>query len=465
MSVEIEKKKRAANSPLVGNNKEIRESEMGTSPTFSQSTRKSSLDRVPGTSYADIASKVTPQPSTNGDQPIDNSIFKTAKPQGAFRDEIVVEVNTIDGMEFRGTVTTKEAIKSIFIEQLGFERNSLGSMTIGYSKGRIITYKLLNEFDIDTLSTVEEFEFKRESKNRNGETICSIIGCKIRGIRQRRGPNPNQSTPYSDEGYRWVKIEGAEYRLERNQIGDWLSFWGDLESEITEDKLEFDSDDSEGNHEIGNGTYSVKMKLRSDLPQFLPMFGKRIRVYYRGIIKKCTNCFGPHARKSCDRAKTSWIQYVGELMTDRPDIPEEFYGKWAPMVKEMREETNKITQPPSGGSPTRKSTGDPEIISEPAKDNGTYTSNGKEITKTKATDDSQSNVSFTKTASDYTDVGNMDRKLLKLRGQGIIISTKTNTKQPPPSGESSTEATIIDNKMRSLKESSRGRGRRKTSLN
>jgi hypothetical protein len=84
---------------------------------------------------------------------------------------------------------------------------------------------------------------------------------------------------------------------------------------------------SESGQEVGNGSYSVKMRLRLDISQFLPMFGKHIRVYYHGITKKCTNYFGPHARKVCNPEKLTLIEYISHLMTERPNIAEEFYGK------------------------------------------------------------------------------------------------------------------------------------------
>jgi hypothetical protein len=121
--------------------------------------------------------------------PNDTSIFTTAKPEGAFRDEIVVEVNSIDGVSYRGTVTTKEAIKTIFIDKLGFAKSDLGSITIGYSMGRIITNKLLNQFNIDQLESIKNFDFKRMSKNRSGENIESTLSCKIRGIRKQQVNN------------------------------------------------------------------------------------------------------------------------------------------------------------------------------------------------------------------------------------------------------------------------------------
>jgi hypothetical protein len=64
------------------------------------------------------------------------------------------------------------------------------------------------------------------------------------------------------------------------------------------------------------------------------MWGKRIRIYYRGVTKLCPNCFGAHARKNCKSEKVTWIQYVLRFMENNPDIPPEYYGKWWKIVNE-----------------------------------------------------------------------------------------------------------------------------------
>ena len=48
------------------------------------------------------------------------SVFTTSKPEGAVRDEIIVELQTIDDKVFRGSITLKEARQKIFQEILGF---------------------------------------------------------------------------------------------------------------------------------------------------------------------------------------------------------------------------------------------------------------------------------------------------------------------------------------------------------
>jgi hypothetical protein len=67
----------------------------------------------------------------------------------------------------------------------------------------------------------------------------------------------------------------------------------------------------------------------------IPMHGKRIRLYYRGIIKRCTNCFGAHQRKNCKEEKVPWIKYVEQFITNFPEIPKESYGRWANMIDGM----------------------------------------------------------------------------------------------------------------------------------
>jgi hypothetical protein len=91
-------------------------------------------------------------------------------------------------------------------------------------------HKLIKQFNIDTLASIENFEFKRESKNNTDELITAVLGCKIRGISKTSSPYMNTPSPYTDKGYMWLKIKGAYYRLEKNQISGWLEFWSKLDS-------------------------------------------------------------------------------------------------------------------------------------------------------------------------------------------------------------------------------------------
>ena len=67
----------------------------------------------------------------------------------------------MDDKEFTGTITPSEARKIIFEDVLGFKQDDLAGVKIGFNQGRIITYKLKQQVDIDELYAWEKFSFER----------------------------------------------------------------------------------------------------------------------------------------------------------------------------------------------------------------------------------------------------------------------------------------------------------------
>ena len=255
----------------------------------------------------------------------DRTIFVTPKPEGGMRDDIVIECQTINGKPFKGTVAYKEAKVAIFEEKLGYDKELLHSIRTSFNGCPVLRFKLNQQINIDDLISVERFELVRNIPMGN-TTKTDIIACRVMGIRGMQSV-PNFDTPGNDT--RWVKIEGCEYSLEEEQIMDWLKLYGEPLSPICEDI----HDDSDSDAQpIGNGTYSVKMKLSRDIPQFLPVYGRRIRFYYRGISKLCTQCFDKHNRRSCPNQKVPWINYVRDFMFNNEEIHEQLYGKWWDVV-------------------------------------------------------------------------------------------------------------------------------------
>ena len=98
--------------------------------------------------------------------------------------------------------------------------------------------------------------------------------------------------------------------------------------------------DSELEEKIGNGTYVVKMRLIKPIPQFLPISGKKIRIYYNGIRRQCTNCYGGHAKQNCRNQKLEWIDQVKRFMDWNPKINKLWYGKWWHIVQKSRSKTS-----------------------------------------------------------------------------------------------------------------------------
>ena len=268
----------------------------------------------------------------------DRTKFVTPPANGQMRDEFTVECQTLNERPFKGSLTFEEARVTIFHEILGFEINALYSMRMEYSGCPVIKFKLKQQTNIDDLVNVEYFNLERRAET--SERV-DYIQCRVLGIRR------SQTVPHydgSENDVRWVKIEGCNHQLTEDEIKEGLVPFGELLTPIRED-IYADSDSERDI--VGNGTYSVKMKLESPIPQFLPMHGKRIRVYHSGITKLCTNCFGKHTRRQCKNNKVPWIVYVRDFMKMNAELGENYYGKWWDIVDnefpgyfELQEEIN-----------------------------------------------------------------------------------------------------------------------------
>lgn len=161
----------------------------------------------------------------------------------------------------------------------------------------IIKYKLRQQIVIHRLRNREFFEFIKNYKVHSMDKT-SILSCKMKGIRSKYGEWYEPAD--SDADVRWIKIKWCDYVFDKHEILAWLEQFGQPISHLSEE-IHPDSD-SDGDP-ASTGTYTVKMKLLTAIPQLLPMWEKRIRIYYREIQKLCSRCFGNHPR----RMEIDWI--------------------------------------------------------------------------------------------------------------------------------------------------------------
>ena len=279
-----------------------------------------------GATFRSLSQQRYQQPPPQ-DRPSDlgeNTRFFTPVQNGPLRDEIVVECRTLNDRPFRGSITFKEATEFMFTEVMGFQFADLYSVRMRFSGCPTVRFKLKDQTNIDDLRSVEHFNLERRAQNSNE---IDYIACKILGI---RGMTSVPHYDGSENDIRWVKIEGAEYQLTEEQIRGGLEPFGELLTPIREDI--HDDSDSEREVLIGNGTYSVKMKLQRPIPQYLPMCSRRIRIYHNGITKLCSNCYGNHSRRQCRNQKRQWIEYVRDFMYEHDNLKEDYYGKWWEIV-------------------------------------------------------------------------------------------------------------------------------------
>lgn len=125
----------------------------------------------------------------------------------------------------------------------------------------------------------------------------------------------------------------------------WIAIYGTALSDFEETLLKFEDEFAESGEEaevqLSSGKFSVKMRIDTHIPQYLPMFGRKVKVHYRGIDKQCTHCYGfGHYRNDCDGERRTWIEYVSDFM-DCNEIEESLYGNWVRRVEEWKTRNDK----------------------------------------------------------------------------------------------------------------------------
>ena len=288
----------------------------------------------PSSSWGNGAARPRIDNVRNGSSLVEGAF--TITNEGAYREELEIGLDTINGQPFKGSITRQEAKLEIYKKCLGFgDYSNFDGVRLGYRGGPVIVFKLKNAINVDELYHTQNFNYNRKS-TRQGVVHIDVIRCKIRGLR-----DPSRATTagskieeqYTDDGTRLVKIEGCEYRVPRDVLMEYLSHFGQVVSEILEEVFEVDH----GHEECDDGTnrtgdYTVKIKLTKDLPQIAPLMGKRVKFFYKGIQKLCTKCFGHHNKQVCNSRKLPWIGYVAKFIKLHPEIGTELYGRWFDIV-------------------------------------------------------------------------------------------------------------------------------------
>ena len=267
-----------------------------------------------------------------------DSLYKTPAPEGCMRDVITVEVETKDRENYRGTVTYEEAKYQIFIGVLELPEELLHGVKIQFGEGPTISYKLTEQIDVDTLVGSEYFQFERKIQS-GSETRYELFGCRIKGLHARRRVMEQvDEEEEADSNLFVVTISGCDYSVEEDEMREWLSLYGEVFGSIAENM----HNDENNIHAkpTGNGTYSAKMRLDAQIPQFLPMYGKKVRVDHKGQQILCTNCYGKHPRKACRSERMEWMSYVVHFMRNNPNVTNGMIGRWFEIAKKEKRVPN-----------------------------------------------------------------------------------------------------------------------------
>lgn len=284
------------------------------------------------------------------DTHIKGLIFE-ADNSGKMRNLIIVHIVKRNGVDMKTNVTHSFAFNHVF-RQLGVPRSKLNSVGMNWKGHPVIEYRLKDKVDIDSLQK----SFKFRSPDTEGDSVQMIeFECETEGV---RGPdyvpaqNVREDEDPDEPWTRWVTIEGAGYCQKENILNAWLERFGEKLTDLEEETLEMIDDNPQVGEDpvfkLGNGNFKLKMKIHEHIPQFLPIDGRKVKIYYRGIIKTCTNCYETgHLRKDCENVQTSWTEHVANFIESSPEIDKKLFGKWVKIAQKWR------TQPRNYAPPTR----------------------------------------------------------------------------------------------------------------
>jgi len=85
---------------------------------------------------------------------------------------------------------------------------------------------------------------------------------------------------------------------------------------------------------VGEDNYIINARLKSHIPEILPIAGRRIHVSYPGQLKQCKRCFGQgHVNATCTSPqRIDWLEYVSSLLKSGK-FDEHLFDGWMTSLK------------------------------------------------------------------------------------------------------------------------------------
>jgi hypothetical protein len=100
----------------------------------------------------------------------------------AFRDEVEVEISTINGEPFRGSLTRLEAKHLIYKGVLGCPFSNFRGCKLGFKGCPTVVFMLKEQINIDDLESVKDFSVKR-SNTKQGQLVEDVLEGRVKGVR------------------------------------------------------------------------------------------------------------------------------------------------------------------------------------------------------------------------------------------------------------------------------------------
>ena len=241
---------------------------------------------------------------------------------------ILVEILGLNGSPFRGSFNRSDGL-FVYDEVLKLSDELLHGVSVTFKRNPMIRFKLTDMINIDDLGEREDFSYNWGKPKADGS--YDIINGRILGIRKRGASlNPSTFDPI-DQPLTKVSLFGCDFGFSRDMLVQWMGAFGT----VLDEPLEIVDESIRGK---GTGDFTINLKLKKNIPQFLPINGKKVRVSYRGMKRLCNSCFEPgHERRDCKAERILWIDYVVAFI-EITKFPSDWYGRWANVAENVRKQ-------------------------------------------------------------------------------------------------------------------------------
>jgi hypothetical protein len=245
----------------------------------------------------------------------ETAVTSTKKSKNILPDTLIrVEIFRKNDKQFDGRLSRQNLV-DVWTEALRKKEEDLDGFASIQIHGRAlrVNYRLKKAVIVGEFIKKSEFEW--ECSNGSG---CDFFTGKVIGL-------SNSSAQIGEIVTVCVNRTALEFTDE--QIKKWLVNFGKIEGTFVYnlDKLGFKTDEIE-----------VELKLKKHIPEFLPMYGRKIRIFYVGMKRQCNNCFGiGHLRADCQENKKDWFTFIDDLVkSEEYDL--ELFGEWPDVIKRKR---------------------------------------------------------------------------------------------------------------------------------
>lgn len=266
----------------------------------------------------------------------DSELMDVSAPlEEGYVDRIQIDVTKCNGEKFWNLIPDSEIRKvwTFTLKRSFDEVESHGFKQIQKQCLRL-NFILKNPTKIVEISSTPDLSF---SYNILGKP--NLFFARIRGY-ETAIPTPKIGDTVTITVLRTFSEVGPEH------ITAWLSHFG-----VTVGRHYFDKD-SEGNP---TGNYHIKLVLAHHIPEFLPIYGIKARVYYPGMLKQCRKCYRVgHLQKACEKERIQWIDFVERLVQTNL-YPKKLFGSWIEILVDKYSATpGKLKVTIVGDKQTRK---------------------------------------------------------------------------------------------------------------